>query len=137
MERVICQEQLVAYAAASGDHNPLHLDPGFAASTQFGGIIAHGMLTLAFVYQMLSDTFGSHWIQTGRLKVRFVGPAHLGDTVTTWGQVIRDEPLDDGRWVESSVGLRNQNGDELIAGTAVVKIQGKDRTHTTSSAHSS
>ena len=45
VSRAITQERLVAYSAASGDDNPLHLDAQFAAGTRFGGIIAHGMLT--------------------------------------------------------------------------------------------
>ncbi len=47
--KTITQTQLNRYAEASGDQNPLHLDAEFAASTQFGGIIAHGMLTLALL----------------------------------------------------------------------------------------
>ena len=44
--KTITQEQLNQYAQASGDRNPLHLDANFARTTPFGGIIAHGMLTL-------------------------------------------------------------------------------------------
>ena len=64
--RTITQEQLVAYSAASGDDNPLHLDTSFAAGTRFGGIIAHGMLTLAFVSEMMAAHLGLRWL-TGRL----------------------------------------------------------------------
>ena len=82
----IGQERLNAYAKISGDDNPLHLDPEFAATTQFGGIIAHGMLTLAFVSEMMAAAHGRDWLQTGYLKVRFKGAAYLGDQVETWGE---------------------------------------------------
>ena len=86
VERIITQERLVRYAEASGDYNPLHLEPEFAAGTQFGAIIAHGMLTLAFISQMLTLAFGRDWLEGGRLKVRFKAPAYLGDSVRTSGR---------------------------------------------------
>ena len=62
VERTITQERLVAYSQASGDYNPLHLDPEFAATTQFGGIIAHGMLTLAMVSEAMAKNYGKSWL---------------------------------------------------------------------------
>ena len=120
VQQVITQEMVTAYAHASGDHNPIHLDAGFAATSQFGGIVAHGMLTLAFVAQMMSRAFGPGWSERGSLKVRFKGPAYPGDQVSTWGQIVRESEAQGGRLVECSVGLKNQSGDELISGTASV-----------------
>ena len=120
VEKVIDREMVAFYAQSSGDLNPLHLDPQFAASTRFGQIVAHGMLTLAFVSQMLTLAFGSHWVERGGLKVRFKGPAFLGDRVTTWGEVARETEEEGSRRLECSVGLRNQKGDELISGAATV-----------------
>ena len=120
VERIITQEGLVRYAEASGDHNPLHLKPEFAAGTQFGAIIAHGMLTLAFISQMLALAFGRDWVESGRLKVRFKAPAYLGDSVRTSGEVTKEESTDGCGWVECSVALTNDRGEELISGTATV-----------------
>ena len=53
-KREITQERVNSYAEASGDHNPIHLDTAYAASTQFGTRIAHGMLSLALVTEMLA-----------------------------------------------------------------------------------
>jgi len=50
--------QLVRYAGASGDFNPLHTDPSVGETIGTGGIIAHGMLIMGFVGQMLSDYVG-------------------------------------------------------------------------------
>ena len=121
--KTITQKQLHEYAQASGDYNPLHLDPGFASATQFGGIIAHGMLTLAFVSELMATRFGRAWLETGSLKVKFQGAAYLGDQVEAWGQVTKEEPSSDGRRVVCSVGVRNcKTGQDLIRGTAMVKL---------------
>ena len=120
--RTINQDQLNAYAEASGDHNPIHLDPAFAASTQFGGIIAHGMLTLAFVSEMMTAAFGRDWLASGSLKVRFKGAAYLGEELETWGTVIKREPTGSHVLVTCSVGLKkHKDGQELISGIATVK----------------
>jgi len=48
-------EQIRQYAEASGDRNPIHLDETFARSAGLPGVIAHGMLTMAFANQMVTD----------------------------------------------------------------------------------
>ena len=120
VEKVITQEQLACYARASGDYNPLHLDSGFASTTQFGGVIAHGMLTLAFVSEMLTRAFGTTWLEGGKLKVRFKAAAYLGDRVRTWGQVVKEESGSYHRSIECKIGLSNGRGEELVSGVAVV-----------------
>ncbi len=116
LTKTVTQETIGRYAVASGDLNPLHIDPAFAAATQFGGPIAHGMLILAFVSEMMTASFGEAWLTSGRLKVRFKGPARPGDTVSTSGRVVRQE---DGRTV-CEVECRNQAGEVLISGDAEV-----------------
>jgi 3-hydroxybutyryl-CoA dehydratase len=119
--KTITQDQLHAYARVSGDRNSLHLDAGFAASTRFGGIIAHGMLTLAFISEMMAAVFDRAWLETGALRVRFKGPAYLGDGVQARGRVTKQEPHFRGNKVECAVAVSNQeSGQELISGTANV-----------------
>lgn len=118
VSRVITQERLTAYAAASGDDNPLHLDAGFAAGTRFGGIIAHGMLTLAFISEMLTAAWGEGWLTGGSLRARFKGAAYLGDQVETWGRAAQSG----GQLISYAVGVSNRaTGEPLITGTATVK----------------
>lgn len=119
LTKLVTQEQLHSYANASGDHNPLHLDPDFAARTQFGGTIAHGMLILAFASEMLTATFGREWIEGGRLKVRFRAPARPGDEVTTAGTVTRI----DGSHVTCEIECRNSAGEVLLSGEAGVNLK--------------
>ena len=121
--RTITQEQLDAYARVSGDRNPLHLDAGFAATTMFGGIIAHGMLTLAFISEMMADVFDKAWLETGGLRVRFKGAAYLGDRIETRGRIAKEEPATNGRRLSCKVAANgSDHGQELINGTATVVL---------------
>lgn len=116
---LITQDRLNDYAAASGDDNPLHLDPEFAAGTQFGGIIAHGMLTLAFISEMMTRSQGPLWLETGAMRARFKGAAYLGATVETWGDLARGGDYRPGEPGEFSVAAKNAaTGQELATGTA-------------------
>ncbi len=85
--RLVTQDRVNEYAEASGDHNPIHLDEAYAASTQFGTRIAHGMLSLALVTEMLSVEFPDTWHSGGKIKVRFSAPVIPGETVTTYGEL--------------------------------------------------
>lgn len=75
------QALIDAYAAVSGDHNPLHNHPEFAATTQFGRTIAHGMMTLAFVSAALEAWAGACWAERGAIDVTFLSPVFPGDEV--------------------------------------------------------
>ena len=120
----ISQHQLDTYADASGDRNPLHLDAAFAEGTQFGGIIAHGMLTLGFVGELMATVFGQDWLNTGALNVRFRGPAYLGDQVRSWCKVSKPSNEKSGSangLVVCSIGVLNErSGVELITGSSTV-----------------
>ena len=124
----ITQHQLDAYADASGDRNPLHLDAAFARGTQFGGIIAHGMLTLGFVGELMASAFGRDWLNTGALNVRFRGPAYLGDRVRSWCKVSKPSNEKSGNGnglVVCSIGVLNErSGVELITGASTVASNG-------------
>ena len=119
----ITQPQLNAYAEASGDSNPLHLDAEFAATTQFRDIIAHGMLTLAAIGEMMEARFGRAWLESGALNVRFKGAAYVGDEIESFGRVTRESEDEGGRLVSCAVGVRAvHSGEELITGTASAKL---------------
>ena len=112
----ITQEGINRYALAGGDGNPLHTDPGFAAKTHFGGTIAHGVLLLAYLSEMMTSAFGQAWLSGGRLKARFRAPARPGDTVTASGRVLRRE----GGRALCHVECRNQRGEVLVSAEAEV-----------------
>ncbi|HIF17449.1 MAG TPA: transcriptional regulator [Cycloclasticus sp.] len=94
--QAVDQNMIDAYADASGDINPLHIDPEFAKTTFFGRTIAHGLLTLAFVSRVLSQWNWNGWAYGGELNVAFLGPVYPGDTVRVSGEIESIEHRDDG-----------------------------------------
>jgi len=119
LSRRITQEGIRRYAEASGDFNPIHVDEEYARATPFGGTIAHGMLVLAYLSEMMAAAFGHDWLAGGRLKVRFRAPARPGDTLTA-----RAEPrqASGDRVFEYGIECCNQRGETLVSGTAGVVV---------------
>jgi acyl dehydratase len=74
-------EQIAAYAEASGDHNPIHLDDDFARSVGLPGVIAHGMLQMGIAGTVAAGEAGGGALLR-RLRCRFAGMVVPGDTVT-------------------------------------------------------
>ena len=123
VRRTISREGINAYRNASGDHNRIHYDDEFAAATRFGGVIAHGMLTLALVSEMMAKAYGADWLTSGSLRVRFRGAAYPGDTLEANGVVAKTEPGETGATVTCNVEVRNaDNGDRIITGTASLLV---------------
>jgi len=121
LQKEIIQENINLYAEASKDFNPIHIDEEFAKSTPLGGTIAHGMLILAYVSQMMTSNFGQEWLNSGKLNVRFKAPARPGDTVTISGKVRRVEK-DDKTSIKCDVLCQNQAGETIISGDAVLTV---------------
>ena len=119
-DRLVTQDRIEAYARASGDFNPIHIDAEFARNTQFGGRIAHGMLVLAFVSEMLAANFPATWHRGGRMKVRFRSPVFPGETVTVFGEVTGVSGSGPDAVLELKIGCRKPDGSEAISGEASV-----------------
>lgn len=125
--RNINQEKINLYAEASGDFNPIHIDESFAAQTPLGGTIAHGMLILAYISEMLTGAFGQIWLSGGKLSVRFKAPARPGDTITVTGMVSSIEDKNGVSCANCVVECRNQEDEIIITGGALVKLsEGED-----------
>lgn len=122
-ERQITQDRVDAYAEASGDHNPIHLDESYASTTQFGTRIAHGMLSLALVTEMLAINFPNTWHDGGKLKVRFSAPVFPGETVVTYGEVTAIDESDDGLIATCTIGCKKPDGTDAVAGRATVPLE--------------
>jgi len=116
----IKQIQLTRYAGASGDFNPIHQDDEFAREAGMGGVFAHGMLSMGFVAQALTDWAGAGSVR--KLGVRFAGLVRLNDTVTCRGRVLAKTSKDDTHDVEVEVWAENQNGEKVVTGRAVVRV---------------
>jgi len=113
--------QIVQYAGASGDYNPLHTDEIF--TTQVAGypsVFAHGMLTMGMTGVMLTDHVGD-----GRLTkfgVRFTSQVWPGDTLDATATVVRLFDEDGAKRVELEVVTRNQNDVEVLRGYAEARV---------------
>ena len=123
IKRSIIKENINLYAEASEDFNPIHIDEDFARKTPLGGTIAHGMLILAYVSQMMSVAFGRSWLTGGKLDVRFRTPARPGDTITVSGRISRIEKNEAQTLIHCDVLCRNQNGEPVITGATRVRIE--------------
>jgi acyl dehydratase len=117
----LTRTQIVQYAGASGDYNPIHTDEVFATKVAgYPSVFAHGMLTMAMTGRMLTD-----WVGDGRLTafgVRFSRQVWPGDTLTARATVeaIREE---EGRhFVDLALSTRDQNDEEVISGSATARV---------------
>ena len=116
--RLITNQEVEAFAAISGDHNPLHLDPDYAATTSFGECIAHGMLTGALISAAIAMQLpgpGSVYLNQ---SLQFRAPVLLGDTLTVTLQVT--EKHGKRPWVTLSCTVENQDGKAVAKGEAQV-----------------
>ena len=118
----IRQDNINLYAKASGDFNPIHIDAEYARKTPLGGTVAHGMLILACVSQMMTNAFGRDWLSGGKLNVRFRAPARPGDVITISGSIHHIEKDDGHQMIGCDLLCSNQNGEPVITGDAKVKV---------------
>ena len=111
LTKQVTVEQIQQYAEVSGDRNPIHLDETFARSVGLPGVIAHGMLTMAFANQLVTDWLGDRrWLK--RLQARFAGMVLPGDQLTCSGSVTaKDEAT---RRVVISLTVTNQRGEKVL-----------------------
>lgn len=120
----IQQIQLTRYAGASGDFNPIHQDDEFARAAGMGGVFAHGMLSMGFVAQALTDWAGPGTIR--RLGVRFTGLVRLKDVVTCRGRVLGKSSKDELNLVDLEVWAENQQGEKVVTGRATLVLPSKE-----------
>jgi acyl dehydratase len=118
------QIQLTRYAGASGDFNPIHQDDEFARAAGMGGVFAHGMLSMGFVAQALTDWAGAGSVR--KLGVRFAGLVRLKDVVTCQGRVLGKSSKDDLHLVEVEVWAETQRGDKVVTGKATLALPSRD-----------
>jgi len=123
VEKTFCQDDVNRYADAAGDHNPIHVDPNFAAGSQFGRRIAHGMMIAASISEMMAQAFGQDWHKSGRMKIRFRAPVFPGETVRASGTVRSVRQIEDATEVAVSVQVTKANDEAAITGDARVRIE--------------
>ena len=120
----IQQIQLTRYAGASGDFNPIHQDDEFAKAAGMGGVFAHGMLSMGFVAQVVTDWSGAGTVR--KIGVRFAALVRLKDTVTCRGRVLGKSSKDDLNLVELEIWAENQRAEKVVTGKATVVLPTRD-----------
>jgi 3-hydroxybutyryl-CoA dehydratase len=124
----VTQPMIDAYARASGDFNPIHVDPDYARSGPFGRTIAHGLMTLAFVAQMLNRWSDGGFDEAGEIEVTFISPVFAGETVEVSGLIEAIVERDGA--TAARVKLICKAGDrEILAGAAVQPIPNRKASH--------
>jgi acyl dehydratase len=119
----LTRTQIVQYAGASGDFNPLHTDEVYANKVAgYPTTFAHGMLTMGLTAKVLTD-----WVGDGRLTrfgVRFSRQVWPGDTLTTTATVDALREEDGVHLADLSVVTTNQDGIDVVSGYATARIDG-------------
>lgn len=105
----VTRDQIRAYAEASGDGNPIHLDDEAARAAGLPGVIAHGMLGMAQLANFVVGWAGDHR-RLRRLRCRFAGMVEPGDLITFTGRIVGVE----GGLVRLELSAHNQRGDKVL-----------------------
>jgi phosphotransacetylase/acyl dehydratase len=118
LTRMVTHQDIQLFAAVSGDVNPAHMDPDYAATDMFHRVIVHGMWGAGLISALLGTSLpGPGTIYLGQ-TLRFMKPVGLGDTITA--RVTVTERREDRKRLKLACTCTNQNGEEVITGEADV-----------------
>jgi phosphate acetyltransferase len=118
LSRTLTEEDIDLFAAMSGDVNPAHVDPEYAHSTQFKGVIAHGMWGAALISTVLGTEFPGPGTIYLSQDLRFLRPVRVGDTLDVRVTVSARDAKN--HHVTLDCRCSNQKGANVITGSAVV-----------------
>ena len=122
MAKTVTEADIALFAGVTGDFNPVHVDAVAAAQSRFGERIAHGMLSAGFISAVIAMRLpgpGSIYLSQ---SLRFTKPVRIGDTVTTRVEVV--EVVAPKRRLRLATVCRNQNGETVVEGEAIVLVDG-------------
>ena len=117
----ITREDLKAYAAASGDPNPMHTDEEFARNAGYPGVFAHGMLSMGYLAEFLVQAGGVGAVR--KFKTRFAKLTWPGDVITCRGLVTAVRDQDGERLVECDIWTESQAGERKLVGSATLALR--------------
>ncbi len=118
----LTRTDLVKYAGASGDFNPIHHDEGFAKMAGNPTVFGHGMLTAGFVGKCVTDFVGVENLR--KFKVRFATRVWPGDTITCQGRVTKKYEDAGEHRIDGEVAATNQKGEVAVSGTFTAALKG-------------
>lgn len=123
VEHRLTRTDLVRYAGASGDYNPMHHDEVKATKAGMPSTFGHGMLSMAIVGRALTNWLGVDALRS--FNVRFSKQTWPGDTLST-RLTVTDKRKDDGdNLVDVACELVNQSGDVVLAGQATAELRSR------------
>ncbi len=123
IKKFITMKQILMYADASGDYNPIHVDEEFAKNSQFGKNIGHGMMVAATISELMVKNFADAWYKTGKMKMRFRSPVYPEDEIQTSGSIKKSEQIGTKTKITCSVEIVRQDGDTIISGETSVTLK--------------
>lgn len=115
----VTRAALALYAGASGDHNPMHIDSDFARKSGAPDVFAHGMLVMAYLGRLLTDTFGADALVSW--DARFVAVTPVGATLLCTAVVADAEPRDGKHELRLALSVKDTAGELKVEGTARVR----------------
>ena len=110
----LTRTDLVRYAGASGDFNPIHHDEEFARMAGNPTVFGHGMLTAGFVAKCITDVVGVENLR--RYKVRFASRVWPGDTISCKGRITKKYEQDGEKRIDGEVVALTQKGEVAVTG---------------------
>jgi 3-hydroxybutyryl-CoA dehydratase len=122
LTRAITDEAVRAFAASTGDTNPIHLDEAYAAGTRFGRRIAHGTLVSGIISAVLGTRLPGPGAVYLSQSLQFRAPVFVGDTVTAVVEVIAVRP--DKPVVTLRTTCTRGDGAVVLEGEAVLLVPG-------------
>ena len=116
----ITQVQLVRYAGASGDFNPIHTVEAYAKEAGLDGTIAHGMLIMGMLGQMISGWVGVKPV--AKYGVSFKAMTKPGDKLTATGEVARKYESEGKKLADLSVRIADEQGEVKVEGKVTLRF---------------
>jgi len=113
--------QLVMWAGASGDYNPIHYDKDFAQSRGLPGVIVHGQLVCSFLGQLITDWIGEQG-SLRKLTCSYKGMNFPGETLTSKGKIIKKYIEAGEHCVECNIRAENSKGEKKVSGMAIAVV---------------
>lgn len=116
----LTSEHVEKYAEISGDHNPIHFDPGFAAQTRFGRLIVQGGLITGLLHALVAMDMPGPGTVFMSQEWKFTAPVFIGDTITAEAEVLSlhtSKPV-----AQLAFKIFRQDGEQVLEGEAWVYV---------------
>lgn len=114
--KTITQRKIDVYSGVKP--RSIHTDTSWAEAKGFRTTLAQGMMTTAYVSEMMTALLGAGFVQGGTMAVKFIKPVYTDDTLTVYGTVVEKTPENGATRITVEVWAENQHGDKTMVGTA-------------------